>query len=225
MSVLKHKLKTPILGTRRILSLLIEGAFGALNEQQLTVLAALHLDAEKLLVVTDNLVEIYSHQNGIKTLAIEAHQACLLVNPVIANYSAAARARGITFEKVGFSEPLLVECDGHEIQVLLENLIENAVEYARTKVTVSIEARDGRLNFLVADDGRGIAPEDQKTLFSRFYEVSSNGRYPATTGTGLCLCHEIAKAHGGSVSCHSSAKSQTVFCLSLPVSRHSGDEA
>src|SRR4030095_12924099 len=194
----------------------IEGAFGAVNEQQLIVLEALLANAEKLSVVLENLVEIYQYENGTKNTLFQKHRVLSLIAPVVEKYLTAAHARGVSLKLATVSESLEVECDMREISTLLENLVENAIQHTRTTVTLSVEDTDGKLAFAVADDGMGIDPRDQQSLFSRFYEVSSNGRYPATTGTGLYLCNLIALAHGGSLACESSPGEGTVFRASVP---------
>src|SRR4029453_14242374 len=147
VSALKHKLRTPVLGARRAITLLIEGAFGAVNEQQLIVLEALLANAEKLSVVLENLVEIYQYENGTKNTLFQKHRVLSLIAPVVEKYLTAAHARGVSLKLATVSESLEVECDMREISTLLENLVENAIQHTRTTVTLSVEDTDGKLAF------------------------------------------------------------------------------
>jgi signal transduction histidine kinase len=85
------------------------------------------------------------------------------------------------------------------------NLIDNAVRYARTGVTVSLESRSpglGRpvVTLLVTDDGRGIPPAERERVFDRFYRVqASRSRDTGGTGLGLAIVRDVVRAHGGTV--------------------------
>src|SRR5699024_9955093 len=78
--------------------------------------------------------------------------------------------------------------DADWLPLVLDNLISNGLKFTRPggKVEVSAEERDGELRLCVADDGVGIAPEDQERLFQRFFRGGS-AKQTAAPGTGLGL--------------------------------------
>lgn len=95
----------------------------------------------------------------------------------------------------------------------LLNLINNAVEAGAGQVTLSVTyGKAGSIEFSLADDGPGIAHQQQVKVFEPFYTTKSNG-----TGLGLAVVDSVARAHGGWVSCESTPGLGTCFTFSLPL--------
>jgi signal transduction histidine kinase len=85
---------------------------------------------------------------------------------------------------------------------MLSNLIDNAVRYARSRVTVSVAMDAKCVRLVVADDGPGIAPADRERAFGRFTRLdedrSREDDSAGGAGLGLAIVRAIAQAHGGS---------------------------
>ena len=110
---------------------------------------------------------------------------------------------------------------------LLLNLLDNAIKFSVGGGIVSValsrhdDARGGRYEIRVVDDGPGIAPEVQERVFERFFRGDpARGRVEPTetsgAGLGLAIARRIAEAHGGTLQLVSSRPGRTEFCLSLP---------
>ena len=85
--------------------------------------------------------------------------------------------------------------DRDRLQEVFENLFRNSVEHGGEGVTVSVgPLRGGESGFYVADDGPGIPPKEQNTVFKRGYTSAGTG-----TGLGLPVVEQIVGAHGWSV--------------------------
>ena len=70
----------------------------------------------------------------------------------------------------------------------------------------------------MTDHGLGLAPEEQKHIFEKFYRAPSHeDRLIAGTGLGLTVVAHIAKAHGGRVEVESAPGAGSTFCLFLPI--------
>jgi signal transduction histidine kinase len=99
-------------------------------------------------------------------------------------------------------EPLPTIC-GDEVQLiqLFQNLIANAVKFhgqEPPRVHISARRQDGEWVFAVRDNGIGIAPEQQKRIFSIFQRLHHRSEYPGT-GIGLAICKKIVERHGGKI--------------------------
>jgi signal transduction histidine kinase len=99
-------------------------------------------------------------------------------------------------------EPCTVTGDADGLRRMLGNLIENAVRYAHSRVTVAI-VRDGpRVRLTVADDGPGIPPGDTQRVFGRFTRLDNarnrEGDGQGGAGLGLAIVRATAQAHQGS---------------------------
>ena len=111
-------------------------------------------------------------------------------------------------------DPLKVEC-------VVENLLSNALRYARDSSEIIIRTIfDEELKWVrceVQDDGCGISEKDLPHLFERFYSVDKGrSRNHGGTGLGLSIVKHIVELHGGEVSVQSELDEGTTFSFSLP---------
>jgi signal transduction histidine kinase len=89
-----------------------------------------------------------------------------------------------------------VEVDASRVQQIVLNLVDNALKYAKSKVDVEIDGRTVR----VSDDGPGVPPEHQESIFRRFAKVET-GPKPPGAGLGLSIARKLAELHGGTLVC------------------------
>ncbi|MCD8084859.1 MAG: HAMP domain-containing histidine kinase [Clostridiales bacterium] len=100
---------------------------------------------------------------------------------------------------------------------LLVNLVSNAYRYGTEDGHIWVALRDGEdtLTLSVADDGIGIAREEQEKIFDRFYQADAS-RSGAGSGLGLSMVAQIAQFHGGAVTVESAPGQGSTFTLTLP---------
>jgi two-component system OmpR family sensor kinase len=115
-------------------------------------------------------------------------------------------------------EPVMVLGDEHRLHQVLANLMSNAAKHTPpgTTVTVALAPALGTVQLSVSDDGPGIPPDLQSTLFERFVRAdSSRSRAAGSTGLGLAIVDAVTAAHGGSVNL-TSEPGRTRFVITLP---------
>jgi len=91
---------------------------------------------------------------------------------------------------------------GHreDLARLVRNLLDNACAYASSRVDVTLQTTDGRVELTVSDDGPGVAEEDKPRIFERFYRADPvRNRHTSGTGLGLAIAAAVAEAHGGTI--------------------------
>jgi signal transduction histidine kinase len=102
----------------------------------------------------------------------------------------------------GGQERCAVTGDADGLRRMLGNLIDNAVRYARTRVTVGITREGSSVRLTVTDDGPGIPPGDRQRAFGRFARLddarSRDGDGQGGAGLGLAIVRATAQAHDGS---------------------------
>ena len=111
-----------------------------------------------------------------------------------------------------------VEVDVDQVTLALDALIENAVQHTVPggQITISSHADGTLLAITVADNGRGIPPDDLPRIFDRFYRTDrARNRRHGGAGLGLAIVKAIAEANGGSVSVTSALGVGTSFELKL----------
>lgn len=117
--------------------------------------------------------------------------------------------------------PLRVRLDARRFDVIVTNLIGNALTHGRPPVQISAKVVDQRLNLEVLDHGTGIPAEDLPRLFDRFFK-SDQSRSRGGTGLGLALVAENAMLLAGSVRVQS-VPGRTVFAVELPFAEDPGE--
>jgi len=173
---------------------------------------------------TDRLADLVGkilHLSRLEAAALpmdkDWHQVNELVNGAMHSARNLTRDRQVHFRLP--PDPLALSVDGREIEVVLINLIENAVKYSDpgTPITLGVERHGDEVRFSVADQGPGIAAEDLGRIFERFYRVASEGPRVAGTGLGLAICKRIVEAHGGRIWVESAPGEGSSFYFSVPV--------
>jgi two-component system, OmpR family, sensor histidine kinase CiaH len=104
--------------------------------------------------------------------------------------------------EVIISEEAEVNGDALLLQILVNNLIENAVKYSppQSKIRCSVKEDDTHVVLCVADGGRGIPVEERKKVLRKFYRIGNEETRSAKgTGLGLYLCKKIADDHNASI--------------------------
>ena len=135
----------------------------------------------------------------------------------LASHRAAAEAKGIHLE----IEPLpsrSVEADADRVQLVLSNLLTNAIRHTESPGHIHVRARaDGQVRFEVADTGEGIPREYQQAVFEKFFRVP--GAEVGGAGLGLFIAREIVDAHGGRMGLESKPGQGSVFWFTLPLAK------
>ena len=114
-------------------------------------------------------------------------------------------------------EPVMAEVHQDMMIRLVINLLNNAVRYAKSKIMVTLTCQNDTVTLTVADDGAGIAPEHQKRIFQRFYQVEGDRtRKSGGLGLGLAMCDQIIRQHGGHISVESTLGEGSRFLVTFP---------
>jgi PAS domain S-box-containing protein len=139
---------------------------------------------------------------------------------VIADLGSSIAERGAQVD-ADLPDAAFVIAHAHDVQILMQNLISNAVKFADhddPRVGVSAQRVDGEWRVEVRDNGPGIAPADQARIF-RAFERASAAVDRAGYGLGLAICHRVVERHGGDVGVDSAPGEGSCFWFTLPAQR------
>jgi PAS domain S-box-containing protein len=112
--------------------------------------------------------------------------------------------------------PVIRAFEGHFIP-LFQNLIANAIKYrseAPPRINISVREIDRKLQFAVADNGIGIAPEFHDKVFVAFKRL--HGKHIPGTGIGLAICQRVVERYQGRIWVESEAGEGATFLFTLP---------
>ena len=110
----------------------------------------------------------------------------------------------------------VIVCEWSLMQTALQNLIDNALGYAREKIIISIKITTDHFIMIVEDDGLGVPEDQQERVFESFVRIYSEQNNRSGFGLGLALVKRIMDWHFGSVSCGHSRLGGAEFTLVWP---------
>jgi len=144
-----------------------------------------------------------------------------LLTSAEAAFRPGAEARGVTIDLCVPPTIADVSIDRERVSQVLANLIGNAIRYARARIALSVEARDGGALLRVTDDGAGIASDKLPFIFERFYRADeSRDDGSGGSGLGLAIARSIVTAHGGTITADSTVGVGTTIAVWLPEQSH-----
>lgn len=125
----------------------------------------------------------------------------------------------------GADLPLIV-ADREALQTALGNLLEHAQKYGGRdpEILLTVEAVEGWVEFTVKDMGIGIAKEDQKRIFERFYQARTRlSEHAGGVGLGLSIVSFIVQKHRGELKLESEVGQGSRFTIRIPAASVKGD--
>ena len=228
MQSISHELSTPLTPLAGYLKILQSEKLGALNERQKKIVESMLQSADRLAHTIDNLSDFAVLEIGNYRVRAEPVDAVALAHKVVDDAQATtAKPKRVHVTFRGPVAPITVQADPSRLGQALHNLVDNAVKYSPHggDVLVEVVSEEGHLSIGVYDQGSGVPPEDQQTIFEPFHH-SKGARHVATVGLGLPVARKIAEAHGGRLRVESPPKAQpeserhftgSKFVLDLPL--------
>ena len=209
-----HELRTP-------LTVILSDSQGALRQERTpeeyrATLETIKQSALRMKSISDALLEL-AHGDAGRPVAQDACDLADLADESVALLGRVAREHGAKL--IPQLEGAPVVGDAGRLGRVILNLSINAILHndAGVTVTVSTGVVDGFSELRVADDGRGIAPENLERIFERFRRVdASRSRHTGGAGLGLAIVKQTVEAHGGAITVTSEVGKGTVFVVRLP---------
>jgi len=217
ISVLAHELKAPLAAVEGYVRLLQKGLIppGSPGYDQAVDRSLERLDGmRKLILDLLDLTRIESGQGRREMVAVDLGESA---RRAVEGMQAVAAQRGISISVEG-DPSLPMTADPSEIDMILNNLVTNAVKYNREggKVTVRLHAVGPNAVLAVSDTGIGMTPEDLGKLFGEFARIKNDKtRGIAGSGLGLSIVKKLSALYGGDVKVESSPNVGTTFTVTL----------
>ncbi len=219
IATVSHELKTP-LSLIRMFGEMLNGERVPTDAKRRQYLDIIVRESERLTALIENVLDFAKVERG--KAAYEFHRANLgeLVSRAVELFRYRLdRERPEIVVQIGDSIPDS-DLDERALQLLLFNLLDNAVKYAGQGAHVFVRVRtQGRSHILeVEDEGAGIDDDDAKRVFERFFRGRSARAGSARgSGIGLALVKHIAEAHGGDVVVTRATSRGALFRVRFPI--------
>lgn len=224
LATMSHELRTPlsvIIGFSELLNT------ASLNEKQKKWIDNIHGSGKHLLNLLNDVLELAKIEAGKMQVRAEEFNVRDVCEGVASIFRQQAESKRLQLD-CDLSENLpLLKQDPQKLKQILWNLLSNAVKFTpeggRIHVQAFREAQD--LVLIVADNGVGIAPEDQEAVFEKFRQSSQVlTREQGGSGLGLSISKELAKLLGGDITLASTLGQGTTFTVRIPLQLHDASE-
>ncbi len=211
--IASHDLKEPLRGIHNYASFLKEDYAEHLDKEGQQYISSIQRLAERMSTLTDKLLA-YSKLGSVE-LKKEPVSVDNIVEDVIEDLSSLQKD-GIEIRRVG--KLGTVSGDAMRIGEVFQNLITNSAKYNDKHlkwVEVGRNDNNGTPVFFVRDNGIGIKPEHQESVFRIFKRLHEQSKYGGGTGAGLTIVKKIIERHGGQIWLESVPGEGTTFYFTL----------
>lgn len=207
-----HELRTPLTAIRGHVDLIKR--YGMDKDS----LDAVGSEVERMSRLVSDLLLLAKADYGGLTLDAQPIDLDVIVGETLRDARILAKDRDLKLTVLDF-EPVQIKGDADRLKQLLLNLVSNAIKFTPDGGQIIINLRKSETDAVIdiADNGIGIAPDDLKRIFDRFYQVEpSRVRKGEGAGLGLSIARWIVDAHGGKIMVTSEVGVGTTFTVTLP---------
>ena len=216
IAISSHELRTPlglILGHSTFLREVIDEEH---HEQMDTIINS----GAKLKEIIENMSNVDNYQSGAARLRMRRFSIVKLIHEVLTYHQEKADAKNVILHVDIADKTLSVEGDANKIEIIVDNLLKNAITFTPTggHVFITAEKIPGYVKVTVVDDGIGIPADEIEHIFERFYQVQSHlTRQHGGMGLGLSVAKVMVEMHGGEIWAESIPDKGSRFSFRLPI--------
>lgn len=239
VSTVSHELRTPLTTIKALTRLLMREGLDETKRREYIETISVECDRQIDLVL--NLLDLSRIEGGVLRVTHERVDVQEVLSSIVKSETRSAEKRRHDLRLDPNLEVPPVCADPKELRRVLSNIVENAIKYTPDGGSIVLSAlqQDGQVAINVADNGRGIPPEDMPILFDKFHRgrpaPHSEAMRGATTdaefledadvsgvGLGLYLARNVMEQMGGRITVESQVGRGSTFKLHLPVWRNGG---
>lgn len=211
MMAVTHELKTPIAVTKLNLETLLR--YDLDEEKRQKMMQSALQETNRLNTLATNILVASQLEGGGYHLSKEELDFSSIVLGAAKDYQNRFPEKKW---QANIQPGMVIKGDALLLQMLINNLIENAIKYSPKNTLISIELKKENTGvvLLVKDEGPGIANEEKKKVFEKFYRVGSETTRTAQgTGLGLYLCRKIADDHSAQITVSDNSPTGSIFTI------------
>ncbi|MFI8994752.1 sensor histidine kinase [Streptomyces sp. NPDC053542] len=206
---MSHELRTPLTAITAVTEVLEDEA-DALDPMIAPAVQLVVSETRRLNDLVENLMEVTRFDAGTARLVLDDVD---VADQVTACIDARAWLDAVELDA---ERGIMARLDPRRLDVILANLIGNALKHGGSPVRVSVRTEGEWLLVRVRDHGPGIPEEVLPHVFDRFYKASASRPRSEGSGLGLSIALENAHIHGGEITAANSEEGGAVFSLRLP---------
>jgi len=217
VSLVSHELRSPLANISASVELMLDPSLDrSLLEEMLQIV---HSQSQSLVRVVEDILDVSQIEAGQMKLRLEPVTLLPLMRQTIRTHQEQTSQHQLML-KSPRSVPFVV-ADQNKLEIVLNNLVENAINYSPDGGRVLIELvgpKDGEITINVIDEGIGISEEHLDRIFDRFYRVDTgDDRQVYGHGLGLHISKRLVELQGGRIWVQSKKDQGSCFSFTLPI--------
>lgn len=225
VALITHEMRTGLTSTGWALEMVLKKYKDAISAEDTEMLQGVIKSIRTTVMHSVNLLDISLLDIGKLAIALEVKDLSVVSNmfkEIVEKYVLGAERKHVQLTShIDLQGDRKVEVDMLRLRIILENLLENALQYTvldKKEIHVDATTTETDLVLKVSDSGIGIPPEEKEKIFSEFFRAS-NARKTLSSGSGIGLftCAQYVKAHRGKISFESEVGKGTTFFISIPL--------
>ena len=218
LASVSHELRTPLHTIIGFTDLLKEDPHQTLTMRQLRYLENIERDSGHLLALINDVLDLSRIEAGGLLMHPERVHLCRALFEYADGFRTSADKKGISMD-VECPEDIYVTTDPTRLRQIVVNLLSNAIKFTPPdgKILVVAIVEDTHVRVSITDTGMGIAEEEQRNIFEKFYQVGfTTGGIREGTGLGLAICKRLVEMQGGTLEVKSRVNQGSTFSFTLP---------
>lgn len=221
IATVSHELKTPLSSIKMSLKLLDDPRIGEANPEQRQLMGNIRDDADRLLNLTGELMNMAQVESGQIQLNMQRVAPADILQYATNALRVQAEQKQIAFKTTLAPTLPMVNADPDKASWVLINFLSNAVRHSPEDSSVEISATEMPekrfVEFCVRDHGAGIRPEHQDRIFDRYFKAPGRNGQASGTGLGLAISSEFIQSMNGQIGLNTSITDGASFYFRLPV--------
>ncbi len=210
-----HEIRTPLSLIDLPLEAMEEN--GLDNPESEHYLKVTRQNTARLLELTSQLLDFQKIEAGRLRLKPEALDVVELINYTLDRFEPSISLSNKTLTRQLPKDSIITVTDKEAVTKIISNLLNNALKYADTKISVALESGCDSVKIRVISDGEKISEEDKDRIFETFYQTDKSQEQKNGVGIGLPLSRSLAVLLGGDLYLDTNNSDDNVFVLTLPM--------
>lgn len=220
VSLASHQLRTPLSAMNWYAEMLTRGYAGKLDHTQTDFVEEIYKSSKRMSELVSTLLNVSRIELGTFSIEPIEYDLCKIIDTVFDELKLQVSQKHITMDIEADKRPFIVSIDVKLMDIVIENLLTNAVKYTADggKISVSLSReKNGSATIAVKDTGYGIPAGEQNKIFTKMYRAE-NIKIMDTYGTGLGLymVKAILDSSGCAIRFTSVEKKGTTFFVEIP---------
>ena len=208
-----HEIRTPLSLIKAPFEQIKKGNLG--EDEYKEDMDMIGQNIDRLMMLSNEILDFSRIEVNAFQLRPRMTQVKHIAEEVLRNFTFAAKEKGLVFDKVLPEEDVNARIDPEILIKILTNLLANATKFAESRIEFRMEDEEGKIKFIISNDGQIIAPEDRERIFTPFFREERDD-LAGGTGLGLPLVRKLTELHQGTIRLDTTDPTRNTLLVEIP---------